>query len=409
MSLPTKERLDEAVEFLEGLDLVDMMREAERIANTVEKRGGRMPRRATEEAVRISNFEGETRGSSLREESESQSAVVPQPFTISLESLHALPRARNATVLHAAPVDSTSRLYPFCVMLRDKFLEAGFMQAEYRGKGQVEGGGSAQQQHQTSSPQNLSSTAAATAAATTEQSHLSLIPELPVDLAVESNRNTTPKPRRPKTRPLLLHATVVNTIYVKGRRRGNNNNNGPRRNGKFGRNSNDNQYSFDARDILAHYRDYYFDSDRTQPRATTITLRTETTTATEQNREQETNASTTNLDDDGSSSTTGQEIEIQPEKEEGQPNRTNETKNPFLWAKDFPLEKICICEMGAKKPDLLSLSSGTESMAARLGEQYRVVAERSLVFDTDADADTGTSVDAASFDDESVEGGVAVS
>lgn len=62
----------------------------------------------------------------------------------------------------------------------------------------------------------------------------------------------------------------------------------------------------------------------------------------------------------------------------------NEPKYPFLWAKEFPLEKVCICEMGAKKIDLSNssepVSDAHVDLAERLGEQYRVVTERSLVF-----------------------------
>lgn len=365
MSLGTKERLDEAIEFLQELDLVQMMREAERIANANRERKKGIRRvRQMSRSIESGNCSREVSGSDDASSKEAhgkyESAIVPKPFTISLESLHALPRARNATVLHAVPVDPTSRLYPFCVMLRDKFLEAGFLQGEYRGKTQV-----------LSSDNNIH----------TESS--SQIPAATVDLVVdEPNRNTIPILRKSKPRPLLLHATVVNTIYVKGRRRGNNNNNnkGLRNNGKFDLNNrNGNQYSFDARDILAHYKDYYRDSDRMQPRRTTISL-TRETAPTEQlileGQEQEDEPRTPKDDD------TGALEDCEKGKQaEAAAAATEEIKYPFLWAKDFPLEKICICEMGAKKVDVSgSPDSLHDGISSRLGEEYRVVSERSLIF-----------------------------
>ncbi|TQB68947.1 hypothetical protein MPDQ_002573 [Monascus purpureus] len=363
MSLGTKERLDEAIEFFQGLDLVQMMWEAERIANANRERKKGVQRvRQMGGSIESGNSSREVSGSddasSKEAHGESESAIVPKPFTISLESLHALPRARNATVLHAVPVDPTLRLYPFCVMLRDKFLEAGFLQGEYRAATQVQ-----------SSDNNIH----------TESS--SQIPAATVDLVVdEPNRNTIPIPRKSKPRPLLLHATVVNTIYVKGRRRGNNNNNnkGLRDNGKFDRNSrNSNQYSFDARDILAHYKDYYRDGDRMQPRRTTIAL-TRETAPTEQlileGQEQGDEPRTPKDDDTGA-------LEDCEKRKQVEVVAAEEIKYPFLWAKDFPLEKICICEMGAKKVDLsVSPDSPHDGISSRLGEEYRVVSERSLIF-----------------------------
>jgi activating signal cointegrator complex subunit 1 len=74
-----------------------------------------------------------------------------EPLVISLQGLQAFPRPDKATVLHCPPRDQTSRLYPFCLKLKQIFTEAGLLE--------------------------------------------------------------------PETRPLVLHATIVNTVYAKNDRR----------------------------------------------------------------------------------------------------------------------------------------------------------------------------------------------
>ena len=304
MSLGTKEKLDESVAFLRSLDLAGMMRDAERIANENARRGGGGG------------------GGQGKDEVAGGEAEKPKPFVISLEALHALPRARNATVLHAVPVDRTSRLHPFCLLLQEKFLQAGILLGEPYPKGRTQ-----QDEASASSP------------------------------AAQS----PPPSKQPGRRPLLLHATVVNTIYIKGRSRDNSN-----------RNSNSNRYSFDARDIIAHYDDYYVDYTRTRPRSTTFNTLPQTGT------------------------TIGDEEEdlVQGEQDRHAPHhhpnlrvpppssslRVDKIKYPFIWAKDVPLESVCICEMGARKIPVVPGLEHENALADRLGEQYRIVAERSLMF-----------------------------
>jgi activating signal cointegrator complex subunit 1 len=56
------------------------------------------------------------------------------------------------------------------------------------------------------------------------------------------------------------------------------------------------------------------------------------------------------------------------------PEQTDSTKYPFVWARNFHIEKVCICEMGAK-----AVGNGDgDPLGARLGQKYRVVAEKSL-------------------------------
>jgi activating signal cointegrator complex subunit 1 len=400
MSLPTKEQLEEVIEFFHSLDLASIMHEAEEIAKKSRRSRKRSssPRHQSDFTGAVGEREEIQSSRRLEHEGDSASAIVPQgtyePLTISLESLHALPRGRAATVLHAAPVDSTSRLYPFCVLLRNKFLEAGYLQGEHI----KEKPGSDETEPQKSAKDIEMETGDATSTIpraernldqgnqshtdTPIENHTALLQEMPVDLTdkfaqahsqtrepitttVVTSTQTKPKL---KVRPLLLHATVVNTIYVRGRRRGG----GPQSSGSR-RNS---QYTFDARGILAHYRDYYLDSQRTTPRSTSITV---TSHPTEIERQQiVNNEAGTKIGSNVASSTDGSGSEMRnspPGKKQKMSSMKRVDAFPFVWAKDFPLETICICEMGAKK-----LDPDDSGMNARLGEKYRVVAERSLDF-----------------------------
>jgi len=96
-----------------------------------------------------------------------------EPIVIFLQGLQAFPKPQKATVLHCPPYDPTSRLYSFCLKLRQKFVDAGFIQ--------------------------------------------------------------------PENRPLVLHATIANTVYAKKDRRGE-----KRRIGSV---------TFDAREIMRRYNE----------------------------------------------------------------------------------------------------------------------------------------------------------
>lgn len=156
-----------------------------------------------------------------------------------------------------------------------------------------------------------------------------------------------PVESKPKVRPLLLHATIVNTIYAKGKGGGHGGRGGRGGRGGDGRgDKRKRQYTFDAREILARYRDY------TSPGESVESTETVPDAAVP--------------DNEGSGS-------------EGEGSLSKRKGTPFVWARDFPIESVCICEMGAKKlvPDL---NGKDEGMNARLGEKYRVVAEKSLLF-----------------------------
>ncbi|KAJ6010699.1 hypothetical protein N7451_002111 [Penicillium sp. IBT 35674x] len=280
MSLPSQRRLDEAISFLQSLDLAKLMHEAEQVAL----------RKKEQNAHQSAN----------------EVARSSKQLSISLESLHALPRAKSATVLHASPVDPTGRLYPFCLMLRDKFFEAGFLIGESKQstntkKEPARSGDAAEKQKKPEPPHTTGTT--------------------------ELDPHTAALAQQPKLRPLLLHATIVNTIYVRQPRPVH----GSRSTSK-GKNT-VKRFEFDARDLLDRYQNYYTDRSRTVPRVQTVPSASPSTS-----------------------------LPAPP-------------KYPFVWAKDIPIDSVTICEMGAKK---LNVEGDFDGLKARLGQEYTVVASRKL-------------------------------
>lgn len=397
MSLPTKERLDEALGFFQSLNLADMLHEAE------DKAQQSISRHSTLEQVSSST---DKPGNDTIAATSAVSRSPPQPFNISLESLHALPRARSATVLHATPIDPTFRLYPFCEMLRDKFLEAGFLLGEnespsQQGQADENRQGKAteevSQQGEESktdigddggqlAAENNSVSSNTDTPINTKLLQSCILKELPINTAEEPSTKSQAQPPKPTTRPihiphklkskprpLLLHATVVNTIYIKGRQRN------AGRGGKGNNKKNNNtRYTFDARDILDHYRDYYLDSHRTTPQSAAVTV------AGARARDTPMPPGDMYMDTLQRDSDAGGLEDEDPEQKKtssrsgnnsstSSRNATFAAKKPFLWARDFPLESVCICEMGAKK-----LDPNEGGLNARLGETYRVVAEKSM-------------------------------
>ncbi|KAL4803659.1 AKAP7 2'5' RNA ligase-like domain-containing protein [Aspergillus unguis] len=290
MSLPTPERLEEALQFFQSLDLRALFREANEIAK--QKQLHAKTRNDSPLRNESTNEDAQETGLAATE------ADSVEPLSISLEGMHALQSLSSARILHAAPVDLTSRLYPFCRALRDKFVEGGFIQKE--------------------------------------------------------------------NRPLLLHVTIVNMIYSRGGARSRSNY------GKGKKGHGARPQTFDARDIVAHYRNYYQDSDRTIPKSSGGSIT---------RSQSESHEACSNEKDDGPT------VSAQAEKagadgggrENDQVHSTSNTRPdygyPFIWARDIPIDTVTICEMGAKKLDPTGDESG---MNARLGQKYAVVAERSL-------------------------------
>ncbi|KAJ6062706.1 uncharacterized protein N7446_006826 [Penicillium canescens] len=322
MSLCNKERLEQAISFFRSLDLKALISEADQVA--ARKRNTHTP---SESSVSTHVTDQD------------------QPLIVSLESLHALPSAKSATVLHASPVDPTGRLYPFCVMLRDKFIGAGFIENE------------ASKAHAKEKTYQKSSTNDNNVA-NTSTPLLNLPTSPPAEQKSGSLADVDPYTaalsRKPKPRPLLLHATLVNTIYVPGRQN-------VQSKGSKGteRNKSPKRITFDARDLVSQYKDYY--TDETRANARPVNFETK---------------------DHPESSSVANGNCKQPESP-GQnfhsaDSRQSKPTYPFIWAKDITLDTVCICEMGAKKiPSHLNVTSNHD-LDNRLGEKYTVVSERSL-------------------------------
>ncbi|KAJ6072703.1 hypothetical protein N7467_010788 [Penicillium canescens] len=320
MSLCSKERLEQAISFFRSLDLKALISEADQVA--ARKRNTHNP---SESSVSTHVTDQD------------------QPLIVSLESLHALPSAKSATILHASPVDPTGRLYPFCVMLRDKFIGAGFIENE-ASKAHAK-----EKAHQKSSTNDNN-------VANRSTPLLNLPTSPPAEQKSGSPANVDPYTaalsRKPKPRPLLLHATLVNTIYVPGRQnvqsKGTERKNPPKR------------ITFDARDLVSQYKDYYTDETRANARPV--------------------NFETKDHPESSSSVANGNSKQPKSPRQNfySADSRQSKPTYPFVWAKDIALDTVCICEMGAKKiPSHLSLTSNHD-LDNRLGEKYTVVSERSL-------------------------------
>ncbi|OJD20853.1 hypothetical protein ACJ73_07811 [Blastomyces percursus] len=323
MSLLTKERLEEALAFLQSLDLESMLRDAE-VQATAAPTGEDSISNATP-AV----------------------ASAPQPLSINLVSLHALPRAKAATILYAKPVDSTSRLYPFCVSLREKFVEAGFIQQEVIKRTIKRSPRSKNETSGTTSKDNAgggsdSGGSAGDHGDSNDNSGNVSAASLPVQgeaTAVSSDG------KGGKPRPLLLHATIANTVYLPRRKQ-----RGAKRKETF---------KFDARPLLMEFGDYVPPttdvdvSDHEPAESQSRNLSLEVEEAEEEGRKGE-----------GGVEVKEKAVQVQKER-----------RAPFVWAKDIPIDRVCICEMGAKPVPDDGVKGGPF-----LREAYVSVGERSLVF-----------------------------
>ncbi|KAJ5603372.1 hypothetical protein N7537_006328 [Penicillium hordei] len=318
MSLANKERLDQALTFFQSLDLEALMNEAERV--TAQAQQKRTLHRSS-------------------------------PLTVSLESLHALPQGQSATILHASPVDPTGRLLPFCIKLRDKFIEAGFIQSEpdRRPAGRQKPANRFVQDFPVAS------------GSATISSDVSLHPPENQISSTTPGVSRNPDPpiaiitREPKQRPLLLHATIVNTIYVRGRQ-------GQNKDVKD--KSPPKRLTFDARNLISQYRNYYSDDNRTIPHPG-LSVSPQHTASHHHHHHYR-----------AKSSPIPKKSIIPARHETHSATPPPSQGHPFIWAREIPLDTICICEMGARK--LYPGVNDSHGLNERLGERYTVVAERSL-------------------------------
>lgn len=150
---------------------------------------------------------------------------------------------------------------------------------------------------------------------------------------VRDSRTGTEQPR-----PLLLHATICNTIYL-----------GKRQRGGGGGGKNKSVYKFDATGLLERFGAEEAGGTGLPNKAIPRALRDEQGSSQTQN------------DDGGKGKGKGKE-----------PECTKTGSDPFIWARDIPVDSVCISEMGAKP-----VSDEVEGVV--LGEAYKAVAKRGLL------------------------------
>ena len=119
MSLQTPERVIAASDFLRSLNVRDMLRNATQVDGT-----GSM---YTPEAVKASDIPP-----GKDDVSKARFLETPSPLTITLSGLHPMHVPASTSILYASPLDSTSRLYPFCLALQQAFECAEYMLADDR-------------------------------------------------------------------------------------------------------------------------------------------------------------------------------------------------------------------------------------------------------------------------------------
>jgi activating signal cointegrator complex subunit 1 len=141
MSLRSDEKMNDAKDFLEGLNLSDLLDESGRhLVDSSQGKGVSSagnsaqpgPDSPPSEPVRTAATFLQTLKRAVTPPSLSRPKVSAEPLIVSLQGLQAFPKPRKATVLHCPPHDPTSRLYPFCQRLKQSFVDAGFMEPEDR-------------------------------------------------------------------------------------------------------------------------------------------------------------------------------------------------------------------------------------------------------------------------------------
>ena len=141
MSLRSEEKMNDAKGLLEDLELSDLLKESEsQCVDTIQ--GNDLPNQNNTPRKKPDPPPEDSRGRPPTLLETLKRAVTPpflsrpttsaRPLSISLRGLQAFPKPSEATVLHCPPYDPTSRLYPFCLKLKQRFIDAGFMEPENR-------------------------------------------------------------------------------------------------------------------------------------------------------------------------------------------------------------------------------------------------------------------------------------
>ncbi|KAI9783044.1 MAG: hypothetical protein M1835_003892 [Candelina submexicana] len=171
MSLMSTERVERASKLLEQVDLLQMLRKAD---------------------MRTSQPDAGSDPAGHASQDEAKGSDLVSPLMVTLSSLVSMHAPKRTSILYANPTDTSNRIQPFCMSLRETFEQAGFLAAD--------------------------------------------------------------------DRPLLLHATVMNTIYATDRR-----SRGPNRRGKGlgnrgsserGHGMKKGKLTIDAAELIHRYKGY---------------------------------------------------------------------------------------------------------------------------------------------------------
>ncbi len=124
MSLQTQDRIDACLTFLRGLDVHDLLREAEKLSTAASESGST----GTVEAIDKS-LTGTPNSKSPPDKPAAPSGPPspPSPLTISLSGLHPMHSPASTSILYAVPTDPTFRLLNFCQSLQQLFTSATFL------------------------------------------------------------------------------------------------------------------------------------------------------------------------------------------------------------------------------------------------------------------------------------------
>ena len=127
MSLLTPQRVTSALEFLQGIDVQEVLRRASRVVSVE----GATEAAANEDTGRQSVAGGPLPKTLLAYE-ETSEKPGPAPLIINLSGLHPMHEPSLTSILYVPPSDPTSRLYAFCLALCNAFTEAGFFSPDSR-------------------------------------------------------------------------------------------------------------------------------------------------------------------------------------------------------------------------------------------------------------------------------------
>lgn len=117
MSLVTQGRIDAASKFCQSLDIRKLL-----TACT----GGSV----SEDDVGAAGKRSLSSQTDTPSEATASEDLVP--LSITLSGLHPMQTPSATSILYASPIDSTSRIHPFCLGLQQAFINAGFMALEDR-------------------------------------------------------------------------------------------------------------------------------------------------------------------------------------------------------------------------------------------------------------------------------------